>query len=41
MRIENKILKYFYGDRYKDCFFDEEREDLRAMFSINVKEESE
>ena len=41
MKIENKILKHFYGKAYKDSFYDEDREELRIKFGINVKEVSE
>lgn len=33
MKIENKILKYFYGECYNDKFYDEEREELREILS--------
>jgi len=33
MKIENKILKHFYGKAYKDSFYDEDREELRVKFA--------
>jgi len=32
MKIENRILRYFYGKAYKDDFYNEERAELKEMF---------
>ena len=36
MKTENKILKYLYGESYKDSFYDDVRKDIKRILKYDV-----